>query len=637
MMGKVSYPDFDLNTSVYIADGQQGAVAINDQGYILVALLDTSGYLNVKYGGLDFNNQTINWTGNLTKVTVNAKSIVAFSVDVTLNSKGYFIIVFHEGNKNCYCVYGQLDNNGISFAGQVEYADGIYPKISLNNNDLFVEVHQSEHFSSLYYGIGTLTTNNGALSLQFTKKNVGYLELTGGKASMAPSIAINQNDKAVEVHMSGLNYDLYYLQATISDSKLDIQKDQQFLDNDNTDDAIQGRDLAVALSEHDYVIQAFANGKQQLMASVTRYSDRSAWMADYADSTLAQLSIPGSHDAGMSTVTYDTIGGAGGNSLTQIINIAGQLEAGIRYFDLRPFWKQEKTIYTGHFTMTMGALEGCSGESMEDVLDAVRTFISDTAHTDEVVILKFSHYAYSTPEIVSAIRTLYFFNNKSDTLTIRQNMINLLVDQVNQYLGDYLYQAPENAPRIAQTKLSDITKGKGKVIILFDLEGLKKVNFEGKGFYSYADLPVDKTDAETSSISDPAQAQALADMVVYDRYTHTNDLALMTSATEPKGQLYRIQQTDNHCGDLYVNSWTLTLTNWEVINPGAYTILELCQLANGVLAHDTMQSTQAPKDGSAIITTSHFPNIIYVDSADGFATDVCTWLNDMRKDGKLSS
>jgi hypothetical protein len=48
----------------------------------------------------------------------------------------------------------------------------------------------------------------------------------------------------------------------------------------------------------------------------------------------------------------------------------------------------------------------------------------------------------------------------------------------------------------------------------------------------------------------------------------------------------------------------------------------VAQFADGVLARDVISSVRGN-----IITGTFFPNIIYVDLADGFATDVCLWLN----------
>ena len=93
----------------------------------------------------------------------------------------------------------------------------------------------------------------------------------------------------------------------------------------------------------------------------------SSWMGDFllsnkSDYTLKDIVIPGSHDAGMSVLTA-----AGGqqkgtinecNTLTQVLNIEGQLESGIRMFDLR-IGIYNGEMYTKH----------CASDCMEDAIE----------------------------------------------------------------------------------------------------------------------------------------------------------------------------------------------------------------------------------------------------------------------------
>jgi len=79
------------------------------------------------------------------------------------------------------------------------------------------------------------------------------------------------------------------------------------------------------------------------------------WMSDHyneiKDKKLTELSIPGSHDAGMYKVHSCSLGARSCNAQTQHLDIAGQLHCGSRYFDFRPvFIKSTNVFYIGHFS-----------------------------------------------------------------------------------------------------------------------------------------------------------------------------------------------------------------------------------------------------------------------------------------------
>jgi len=117
--------------------------------------------------------------------------------------------------------------------------------------------------------------------------------------------------------------------------------------------------------------------------------DYSNWMhntlALIGPQPLRTVSMPASHDAGMSS-SNDCNMANQCNTKTQTTAILGQLQAGVRYFDIRPTI-YKNTLYTAHLDDTTGF--GCNGESMQNVLSDVVTFIG---RSGDLVILKFSHY-----------------------------------------------------------------------------------------------------------------------------------------------------------------------------------------------------------------------------------------------------
>ncbi|MBS1975415.1 MAG: hypothetical protein JST13_13775, partial [Bacteroidetes bacterium] len=145
---------------------------------------------------------------------------------------------------------------------------------------------------------------------------------------------------------------------------------------------------------------AFVGAGQHLYMSYFINYNSASWMRDLlmplkGNYTLKDIAIPGSHDAGMSVLTA-AIGQVSGtinpcNTLTQIQDIAAQLNAGIRMFDLRcgTFNKQ---VYVKHSSSDCidSAIGGGFGEKLSNITSAINEFIHK--NTGEIVLLSFSHF-----------------------------------------------------------------------------------------------------------------------------------------------------------------------------------------------------------------------------------------------------
>ena len=97
--------------------------------------------------------------------------------------------------------------------------------------------------------------------------------------------------------------------------------------------------------------------------------------------------MPGSHDSGMSVLTHGTALVTEENTLTHWIDVAGQLNAGFRYFDIRPVISAGEFV-TGHYSEILGQWIGGNGQSLDAVIQQVNAF---TAQNKEMVILDVSH------------------------------------------------------------------------------------------------------------------------------------------------------------------------------------------------------------------------------------------------------
>lgn len=137
------------------------------------------------------------------------------------------------------------------------------------------------------------------------------------------------------------------------------------------------------------------------------------WMSNLpGDLTLSDLTIPGSHDAGMykncdsdgsirdSPVHMDV---KSNMVLCQDKSILEQLRMGVRMFDIRVRPTNLHHLHTFHFTMDFGGF----GASLVEVLMHLKRFLDTPRSSRETVILKLNHCAPSvTSEIITYVRDI---------------------------------------------------------------------------------------------------------------------------------------------------------------------------------------------------------------------------------------
>lgn len=119
-----------------------------------------------------------------------------------------------------------------------------------------------------------------------------------------------------------------------------------------------------------------------------------AWMQatlpTIGNKTLRQISMPLSHDSGMSEIQpVPWFSGVKHNVVTQTVPIYEQLQHGARWFDIRPFLRDGEW-YTGHFSRSLGqAHVGGAGRSLDDIVNDINKFNSE--NPGELIILELSH------------------------------------------------------------------------------------------------------------------------------------------------------------------------------------------------------------------------------------------------------
>ncbi|MCW3783024.1 phosphatidylinositol-specific phospholipase C domain-containing protein [Defluviimonas salinarum] len=308
-----------------------------------------------------------------------------------------------------------------------------------------------------------------------------------------------------------------------------------------------------------------------------------AWMLRSIDrigqKTLAEIAIPGAHDAGMSTLGSPTAFSHSCNTQTQTLDIADQLQQGVRYFDIRPVIGGGE-YYTGHYSQidikVYDGWQGARGQKISDVVSQINEF---ALNSNELIIVDLSH-AY-------------------DTDAGNGGYTDFTADQWNGLLAEFkgiqnLYtNSAQGLPDFTKMTISGLIPIASQVIVIVrsDLAGIDL----GNTFY-------------------PGSCLA-----TYNEYSGTNDLGTMVS-----DQLSKMK-AQKGAGAYFLLSWTLTQSNAEALcflDPTGSTdsILDLASEANQALAPDLVPA----------LTAQAFPNIVYVDDIqDSLQTMMALYVNEL--------
>lgn len=326
--------------------------------------------------------------------------------------------------------------------------------------------------------------------------------------------------------------------------------------------------VACCIAVGGFTCPAFAQQVQEEIypAWSSEPIDTANWMGNalevFGDSPLKDLAITGSHDSGMSQINGSTLGGNSCNTVTQAGDIQAQLEAGARYFDIRPVI-HSGAYYTGHYSGTPIGTQGANGQKMSDIIDQINEFTS-TPNRHELVVLNLSH-------------SLNTDANSKDYPSFSQDEWNSLFSELshlkNLYVSDN--SGDTSFPKLSLNKILD---GGSKVIVLLEEKNITLGNYKNKGFFPDSDFNV------------------------YDSYSGTDQIEKMSAD--------QIKKMDEHSlADYFLLSWTLTQSDTNAalcatspIKPDS--ILDMANKANGYLFSKVLPS----------INSQIFPNIVYTDN-----------------------
>ncbi|MFA6056893.1 MAG: phosphatidylinositol-specific phospholipase C domain-containing protein [Taibaiella sp.] len=367
----------------------------------------------------------------------------------------------------------------------------------------------------------------------------------------------------------------------------------------------------VSITSHDtdQIIVAFAGTDDKLYVSHAFKYNPASWIGDILlplrnSYTLKDIVIPGAHDAGMSIL--NGVGGPGGstindcNTLTQVLSVEKQLNAGIRMFDLR-IGQYKGELYAKHAPSDCmdEAVAGGYGEKLRDVLNAVKKFLN--TNEKEFVILSFCHFCEQHISLEEQAKAI----------------TDIVGEDKLFYPGD--------------KKLQDITINdiSGKVIVTFENHAYPKLGIDSNT------MTEGRTDA----------------FINYRReYAATNQLDKLVLAQKTFFSRLKGSVSEN---DLIRLDWQLTQNSDEAAlicndfesaksNPILDGIILLTNTINknksirdlSYLGSLYLQGKVIDWINTGTINKENKPNILYVDVAGTWITDFCIGLNNEKLYGK---
>lgn len=362
-------------------------------------------------------------------------------------------------------------------------------------------------------------------------------------------------------------------------------------------------DMFNAIKNKTLTAQAKLSLYNALMDLVALRGDQ--WMTQTWDTIakkpLSSVCLPGSHDSGTAVSINPSKGSTLCNTQTQSLDILGQLNAGVRFFDFRPCYPASGgEPYLTHFRTIAGVgTWGALGQTLQNALGNVLSFIQQPCGQNEIIVLKFSHMAAlgAKPGPMSS--------------TQFQNIVNM----VQGMLKSYLYYSSNTTINLNQTNLIGLTRPPGPTVIaLFDVgysgaEGYffpKDLIDPAKGIFAYGDTNV-------SNVSYPI----MPNFLLFDSYSNSNIFSTMVADQKAKLAAFKPNATQS-----FLLSWTLTCQSMNCTGgvvgkkTGIGCIINMARAANPLLSGTVFNWVN-----DETITTGRMPNILYVDFCGEFADE----------------
>ncbi len=365
-----------------------------------------------------------------------------------------------------------------------------------------------------------------------------------------------------------------------------------------------GRPLSLTVAAPDQFLLVYPGADQQLYRSRGRVYRPASWITDLLlpgreQYTLRDIVLPGSHDAGMSVLS-----GVGGkstytinecNTLTQVLPVAGQLEAGIRMFDLRIDLFQD-VLYTKHAPSDCmeDAVGGGYGEPLDTLLTSVKRFLD--RHPQEFVILSFCHFC-----------------DRYKSLADQAAAIVSVLGRERIFMAGARHG-------LGEVPLQDLA---GKVLLSFEEKEFPVLGVVHNSMTNRSDLFFNYRRAyAATNIMDSLLAVEKRFFSGMKGKTASNDIIRLDWQLTQVGQEAALScgQFQSENGNLLLDV-TLLLANTIKKNKS---IISLAQQANRYLPGKVLDWIS-----EGVINKETKPNILYVDVSGNWITDFCILLNDL--------
>ncbi|MTI32099.1 hypothetical protein [Xanthovirga aplysinae] len=596
-------------------------VSSEGENFSLAPSVAPSGYKDVQFGlALQYDN------GAVTDVAVDKYERV---IEVH-KSQTYNTLWYRTGN---------IRENTISWTGSKQYDNGKEPSVAMNDKAVVIEVHRTNNFfypNDLYYHVGIL--NGSSVSWGSSRKY---------DTGSTPSVAVNNNNIAVEVHRgSGSSNRLYYRVGKVNSSNKTISWGSSVLYDTGESPSVAIDDNGLAIEVHDgsgtlyYRVGKVNEGSKRIdwgpsrayttgsLPSVSLTAGGMAVEVHKASSIDKLYSMAGKVNEGGRTIAFsasqyfdkgDNPSVAAKENYAIQTHDASELATGLwassSLITDHANWMYNMMGTIGHKTLGEIVMPGSHDAGMyptslgqtqdhnlyQQLTGGVRYFdlrpgsdgnihhgIITGPPVDEVLNDVRKYMAEGHQELV--ILKFSHYDEFNDNAYVE------LVNKIQNKLGSYLFRNENNA-RLGEISLSGFLKGGGKVLIL--CSGNYPINNAAEGIYTYRDW--NNGDAYKG------------DLVVFDRYSNTTDYGTMRNDQLNKFNAYNgIAADGNTPSDMFLLSWTLT----PITDVWSYSTEP-----NRVLSHE-MKNIQANGSGK-------IPNILYVDYYQyARVTDACILMNE---------
>ena len=378
----------------------------------------------------------------------------------------------------------------------------------------------------------------------------------------------NSADDAGEATYRLLTGEQFQIQARASGRNFNLEV---LLDGIATQGNTQGNTISLGWEKSGYVSWILSSSNGQYSSSNPPPDWMAQNLATLGSNSLAQITIPGSHDSGMGVFQRSTPFSTASNTQTQRLTLGDQLRAGSRYFDLRPVISGGVCMANHYdFVEPLNLWQGGNGQTIAEIVQHINAF---TVSYKELIILNFSH-DYNTDVGNDAYRS--FTQAEWDALFAQLAGL----DDLWASSGD-----PTSVDLTTVVLRDFIGGGRAAVLFIIEPSNVDLGSWVMRGFYKYWQFNA------------------------YNVYSDTDDADGMS-----QDQLQKLSQQKSQ-GAYFLLSWTLTQDAEEVlVGPS---ILSIADQVNQQLYLKLMQAS----------TAEVFRNILYVDAFTSQVTALAMALN----------